>query len=120
MLRDPSSDAAAERTAKKILQRLGLGNFLHAAGHLDLTLQRDPGEQQRRLRILRNLSGLAATIVREKNESPAVDALQQNRAARNAARAIRRAQRHGIRLKNPRAPRLLKPHTELHQRIVVE
>ena len=85
MLRDPSSDAAAEGAAEKILQRLGFGNFLHAAGDLDLTLQRDPRKQQRSLRILRNLSGLAAAIVREKNEASAVDALQQNCAARNAA-----------------------------------
>src|SRR5207249_6835688 len=100
----------APRPGSEVGNRLGGAYLLDGALDPHLPTRLRPVEEQRRARVLGELSALPALVVREEDEAALVDALQEHHPRRRGAVARRRRERHAI------SPALLEPGLELLER----
>ena len=117
---DPGSQAAPDRAAQEIGERLGGADFFDRAGDLDLAGESDPRKQQGGAGIFGDLVRFPAAVVGEKNKTPIVVGFQQNGPARDATAFIGRAERHRIRLGNSRGAGFVEPMAKLRDRVGIE
>ena len=113
----PGGELGAEGALHEVGQDLGGAGLLGDAVDGQLPLQGQPGEEQRDVRIRRDLFCLAAFEIGEEHEPPIVPMLQQHRPGAGPAGFIHRRHRHGVRLEQPGLARLLEPESELVERI---
>lgn len=85
-----------------------------------MAFQGKPQKMQGRVGVFGNLHALPASEVCKKNETALVVGFKQNGTCGNAAFRIGRRKGHGVGLKQPRIPRLIKPYTELGDRVGIE
>ena len=84
----------------------------------NLAPERLPVDDERRARVLVELAALAALVAGEEREAALVRALQQEHARGRTPVGVRGRQRHSLRGRHSRSPRLLEPAVELRNRVV--
>jgi hypothetical protein len=106
---NPGTDLRFTRARDEIFERLGGADFLYRALDDDLSLQRDPWEQQADAWVLFHLFRLAAAVVGKENEAVTVVVFQQYRPLIGHPVFVDGGQCHGVRFVQAEFGGLCKP-----------
>src|ERR1043165_6803929 len=106
----------------EILVRLSCRHFFDCAFDTNLAPQRRPVKEEADARIVGDVAAFATVVVRVKNESAIVEALQEDDARGGLTLAVRRRQRHrnGILFVYPARIYFREPAFELPERINID
>lgn len=102
-----------EWAGDKVGEDFGAGNPFGEPVDAHLTFELDPAEEERDLRIGRDLPRLPALEVREENKAVRVELLEQDDAGEGLSVRVDRGHRHRVRLGQFGLPRMLHPEPEL-------
>ena len=117
LLRNPGPQTAAVRTRGEIGEGFGGTDPLGSAEDADLPLQRIPRKKKTDVGVRRDIAGLAALVIGEKDKTPLVISFEQHGAGARTP-TVGRGQDHGIGFDQFRRHRLAEPLAELGHRIL--
>ena len=118
LLGDPRAELGFLGTGEEVFQGFRAGNLDGFSVNDDLAFQHHPGQHHADLRVFRNVMGLVAAVVREKDKARLVKVLEQHRAQGRPSLRVHRSQGEGVRFRNARLQGLLKPGLKLFKGVL--
>src|SRR5690554_4285033 len=120
LLRYPGANLAAPWPGGEVFQGFRLADLFHRPLNTYLTVQADPGKQQRCLGVLLQFQCLAAAVIGVEHKAPVIEVFQQHGAQVRHLVGTGGGQRHSVGLKNTCGAGIFKPGLELQNRVVVQ